>query len=133
MFYEDNFSSVQIWAETSMFLFHSNYWTAGFKPRTFKVIHLMQNTLGTSLKLWWQFYFSTWMVRVSVTRLGDFRKFLVSKFITKVAQIFRDFWAILKRVIFKVKTSVATFWASFGGNWATFHYNIWSHWYGCTC
>ena len=35
----------------------------------------------------------------SVTRLGDFLiKFLVINLITKVAQLYRDFWAVLKNV-----------------------------------
>ena len=58
---------------------------------------------------------------VSVTSLGYFWKVLVTIFLTKVAQIFGDFWAILKNITFKVKTNVATFWATFGKIWATFY------------
>ena len=62
-------------------------------------------------------------IRSSGTRLGDFWKFLVTNFITKVAQIFWDFpW------YFEVKTAVATF---FGGNSASF-YSISSHWFALT-
>ena len=41
---------------------------------------------------------------ISVTRLGDFLKFLVKSFDTKVAQIYSDFWAILKNIPFQVNT-----------------------------
>ena len=37
----------------------------------------------------------------SVTRLGDFLKFLLSNYISKVAQMFVDIWSILKTSIFK--------------------------------
>ena len=36
-----------------------------------------------------------YVVRISVTRLGDFLKILSTNFVKK-AQIFGDFWAILK-------------------------------------
>ena len=39
-----------------------------------------------------------------------------------------DFWAILKNLQFQEKTALATFWATFGKIWATFYFNIWSHW-----
>ena len=58
-----------------------------------------------------------------MTRLGDFSKFLVTNFNTKVAQIFG---AILKGVTFYVKTAVVTFWGSLRGKLATFYFNIWS-------
>ena len=32
----------------------------------------------------------------SVTRLGDFLKFWVKNYVTKVAKMYSDFWAILK-------------------------------------
>ena len=63
----------------------------------------------------------------SVSRFGDFSKFLATFFPTLVVQIFTDFWAFLKRS-FKVKTAVSSFWATFVEIWVTFHYNIWSHW-----
>ena len=45
----------------------------------------------------------------SVIRLGEFRKFLATNFISKVAQILGHFLAILKIITFKEKTSVVTF------------------------
>ena len=33
----------------------------------------------------------------------------------------------LPNITFKVKTVVATFWATIGQNWAIFYSNIWSH------
>ena len=51
----------------------------------------------------------------SVTRFGDFWKFLLTHFLTiLVAQIFGDFLGILKNVTLKTKTSVAKFWAILG-------------------
>ena len=50
---------------------------------------------------------------VSGTRLGDFRKFLVTNFLTKVAQIFGDFLGFVERHHFKVNTAVALFWVNF--------------------
>ena len=38
---------------------------------------------------------------VSVTKLDDFRKFFATNFLTKVAQLFGDFWGILKTSLFK--------------------------------
>ena len=61
-----------------------------------------------------------------MTRLGDFLKFFMSNFTTKVAQIFGDFLSFLTRVTVKVITVVATFWASIGENLAPFYSNIWS-------
>ena len=49
----------------------------------------------------------------SVTRLGNFLKFWVKYFVSKVAQIYSDFWAILKNVPFDIKTDLAIFWAIF--------------------
>ena len=47
----------------------------------------------------------------SVTRLEDFWKFLAMNILTKEAQTFNNFWLFRKRSTFKVKTTVATFWA----------------------
>ena len=53
-------------------------------------------------------------VSYSETRLGDFLKLLGTIFRLKVAQLFCDLRAILKRVTFYVKLAVATFWATWG-------------------
>ena len=63
----------------------------------------------------------------SVTRLGDFLNFWVKYFVSKVAQMYSDFSAILKNIPFQIKTALATFWAIFGKIWATFNFSIWSH------
>ena len=69
-----------------------------------------------------------------MTRLGDFWKFMRTKFLAKVAQIFINIldkylatfldkcekWHVL------CQTDVYTFWAKFGVNWATFYSSIWS-------
>ena len=46
----------------------------------------------------------------------------------QIAQMYSVFWAILKKVPFEIKTDLATFWATFEKNWATFNFSIWSHW-----
>ena len=43
------------------------------------------------------------MVWISVTRFGVFWKFFVTNYISKVAQMFIDFWDILKTLLFKLK------------------------------
>ena len=63
----------------------------------------------------------------SVTRLGDILKFRMKYFVSKVAQMYSDFWAILKNIPFQIKTALATFWLTFGKIWATFNFSIWSH------
>ena len=60
-------------------------------------------------------------LRVSVTRLGDFIKFWVKNFVSKVAQMYCDFWATLKNVPFQIKTALATF----GKFWTNFNFCIW--------
>ena len=59
----------------------------------------------------------------SVTRLGDFWKLILSRFLLKFAQIDGDFLGSSKTSTLQVKTTVATF----GKVWATFNLNIWSH------
>ena len=64
---------------------------------------------------------------VSVTRLGDFWKFLATKFVKIVAKIICNFLGLFWKPNYYVKTGVATYGATFGNIWATFHSNIWSH------
>ena len=64
----------------------------------------------------------------SVTRLGDFWKFLATKILAKEAQMIGNFLGYLEKPYSYVKTALATFCTSFGKNWATFYSNIWSHW-----
>ena len=40
------------------------------------------------------------LVSYSVTKLGNFLKFFVTNFLTKLVQIFKNFWAILNDVTF---------------------------------
>ena len=49
------------------------------------------------------------LLRSSVTRLGDFKKFLGTNLLTQVAQKL----AVLKMIAFEVKTAVATLWVTF--------------------
>ena len=63
-----------------------------------------------------------------MTRLGDFWKFLATKFLAKEAQIICNFLGYFEIPHSHVKTALATFWATFGKFRATFYSNIWSHW-----
>ena len=49
------------------------------------------------------------------TSLGDFWKFLMTNYLSKVAQMFGDFWGILKDQ-FKVKTAVVPLKGNFRKN-----------------
>ena len=51
----------------------------------------------------------------------------MTKLVTKVAQIFGDFFGYFENVTFKITTTMATFWATFDIHWATFHFIFWSH------
>ena len=55
-----------------------------------------------------------------MTRLGDFLNFLVTNFITKVAQMFGIFLGSCENHCFLSKTGEATFGATFGKTWASF-------------
>ena len=59
----------------------------------------------------------------SVTKLGDFLKFWVKYFVSKVAPMYCDVRAVLKNILFQIKTALATF----GKNWATFNFWKWPH------
>ena len=61
----------------------------------------------------------------SVTRLGDFWKFVAIKFLTKVAQIIGNFLGYFENHHSYLKTADANFWATFGNIWATFYSNWW--------
>ena len=49
-----------------------------------------------------------------MTRLGDFWKFLVTNFLTKVAQMYVDFLGYFENFQFHFLTTVVTFWATLG-------------------
>ena len=68
---------------------------------------------------------------ISVTRLGDFWNFLVTNYVTKVTRLFSDFMGSLKKHCFLSQTGEATFWTTFVKTWATFYFNIWSHFTVC--
>ena len=63
----------------------------------------------------------------SVTKLGDFLKFLVTNYLQKVAKTCGDFLGLSEKHHFQVKTVVATFWATFVYIRATFYFNVWLH------
>ena len=62
-----------------------------------------------------------------MTWWGNFWSFLPINIITKVAQMFVDFLGKCENYRFLSQTGEATFWATFGKTWATFYFNIWSH------
>ena len=63
----------------------------------------------------------------SVTRLGDFSKFLVTNILTNVGQTYIDFFDYFGNLTFQIKTVVATLWVTFGKKCTTFIFRIWSH------
>ena len=67
------------------------------------------------------------LCEVSVTRQGDFLKFLPTKFLTKVSQIISNFQGYFEKAHSYIKTASATSWVTFGNIWDTFYSNIWSH------
>ena len=69
---------------------------------------------------------------ISVTRLGDFWKFLGTKFLAKEAQILSNNFGTLWKMELFASICVDTFWATFVENWATY-FSIWSHWSSCCC
>ena len=72
-----------------------------------KLIYICQNFY------WWSTIFHFWnkykYFSSSVTRLGDFWKFLATNFVTKVTQRYEDFLGYLENICFQVKTAMATF------------------------
>ena len=72
--------------------------------------------------IWFLRRFTSRTIITSITRLGDFLKFLVTWFLSKVAQMqgfYQNVCAKKKGSTFHVKL-LATFWATFGKIWATF-------------
>ena len=61
-------------------------------------------------------------------QIGRFWKLLVTKFLSKVAQIIGNFLGYFEKSHSFVKNYAATSWVTFGNFWATFYSNIWSHW-----
>ena len=60
-------------------------------------------------------------------QIGRFLKFPGGKFSFKNSPNTWLILGILQNTIFELKTTVVTFWATFGKNWATFNCYIWSH------
>ena len=63
----------------------------------------------------------------SVTRLGDFWTFLLTNFLSTVAQMDENSLGYFETIDFQVKSVVATFWATFWRIRATLYFSIWSH------
>ena len=74
-------------------------------------------------------YLSLISLTLSVNKLIDFRKFLVTILLAKLAQILGDWLGNFENISFKQKLFgwVGNFWANFGKIWATLYCNIWSH------
>ena len=69
---------------------------------------------------------------ISVTRLDDFWKLLLTDFLSKVAQMPGDFWNSFKKHHFSCRNYCGYF---LGHSWkflATFYFNLWSHWSSST-
>ena len=62
-------------------------------------------------------HFSFFFQDRSVTRFGDFLKFLATKFLAKEAQMIGNFLGYFEKPHSYVKTALATFWATFGKNY----------------
>ena len=53
----------------------------------------------------------------------------MTNILTKVAQILRDFWALLKTSLIKKANTIPGYvLGQFWKYWATFYSDIWSHW-----
>ena len=52
---------------------------------------------------------------------------IFESYLAKEAQMIGNFLGYFEKPHSYVKTTLATFWATFGKNWATFFSNIWSH------
>ena len=61
------------------------------------------------------FYLSSYLRHSSATRLVYLAKLVETNSFIKTAQIFGDFWAILKSINYAGKTAVFTFWATSWG------------------
>ena len=68
-------------------------------------------------------------VRNSVTSLGYFWRSRLQIFLRKSPNIWNLFMNFVKIGIFKCNCD-ELFWTTIRANWATFHFNIWSHWSG---
>ena len=64
----------------------------------------------------------------SVTRLGDFLKFLVTCFLTKVTQLFLFLFGLFGQRYLWSKNCCSHFLGNFWKFWPTFYFNILSHW-----
>ena len=97
------------------------------RERNRLLLKLRVNVDKRNLAFWLSNRDRNLVLPVSVTRLGDFCNFLVTIFITKVAQMFGDFMGSCENHRFLSQTGEATFWVTFAKTWATFYFNIWSH------
>ena len=84
------------------------------------VLNKNENTVAVNFTNCLSYWLST-----SVTRLGDFWKFLATKFLAKEAQMIGNFLGYFEKPHSYAKTALATF----GKNCAIFYSNIWSHCY----
>ena len=97
-----------------------------------KEMKLMRELRHDNINRWDNFFWTIHLCRTlaycSVTRLGDFWKFLVTKFHAKVAQIIGNYLGCLEKYQFEIKNRCVHFWATLWKIWATFYSIIWSHW-----
>ena len=62
-----------------------------------------------------------------MTTLGDFLKLLVTIYLSKVAQMFGDFWGSYENITFMYKKPWLLFWATLEKIGQLFKSIIWSH------
>ena len=65
----------------------------------------------------------------SATRLGDFWNLLLTKFLTKVAQLFVIFLSDFWKTSLRRKNCCGHFLGNFLNKMGTFYFNIWSHFF----
>ena len=65
---------------------------------------------------------------VSVTGLGDYWIFLATNFTYRSSQKDVDFWGYFEKYHLTKRNCFATICLTFVYIWATFYFNIWSHW-----
>ena len=87
-----------------------------------KVFSLSRSIIWTQFrKLWSSIFLQQW------DKIGLFQKFLAANFLSKNSlNTLATIWATLKSITHQYKLS----WLQFGQIWATFYFNIWSHWSG---
>ena len=100
--------------------------SGGFPPKTVTKVKIFRKPIKIEEKFSQNFPTFSSLVRVSglahvqCDQIGQFLKKFLAKNLFKIAQTFSDFMGKFEKHNFFRKTALPTFWATFGGNWATF-------------